>query len=429
MSFAKRSLDATPTAPSALASKRTRMVQLPRLCDLPDGADIFANAHNAIKAREKGILRSRDAKGKYEEVREHRGHAQAPRGKLCSSCVAMMPRTLWARPCVTPQRHDTHLLRLLVFSSCAPTLSLLIAQLEKKLILLFKDSGDLEFPDEDWTFEVCPELNDLEADTLDALLAQAAQHARYELAARALLLAERAKIEEAHERDLRSVRSQLETDADRRIAGQEAKLRGLEEGAQEDLEELRSEAQEKIAELEATIEELEEKHTAQERRLAEMEAEAEEELERLRDEGNVMRKMLEEAQEETDLKRQASRKLKEEIIDNDRLTVANLNRIKLLESSLEQYKAALAESEEENEALKSELNKSVQLGQDSEDQEQEISELRSLLAERESQLISMSARLSDREACMREGPYGGGENRRRDSFMDRLPFKPFSSNA
>ena len=154
-----------------------------------------------------------------------------------------------------------------------------------------------------------------------------------------------------------------------------------------------------------------------------------EELERLRDEGNVMRKMLEEAQEETDLKRQASRKLKEEIIDNDRLTVANLNRIKLLESSLEQYKAALAESEEENEALKSELNKSVQLGQDSEDQEQEISELRSLLAERESQLISMSARLSDREACMREGPYGGGENRRRDSFMDRLPFKPFSSNA
>lgn len=76
MSFAKRSLDATPTAPSALASKRTRMVQLPRLCDLPDGADIFANAHNAIKAREKGILRSRDAKGKYEEVREHRGHAK-----------------------------------------------------------------------------------------------------------------------------------------------------------------------------------------------------------------------------------------------------------------------------------------------------------------------------------------------------------------
>ena len=68
MSLAKRALDASPAAPSAIASKRTRMVQLPRLCDLPDGVDIFANAHNQVKAREKGILRSRDAKAKYEEV-------------------------------------------------------------------------------------------------------------------------------------------------------------------------------------------------------------------------------------------------------------------------------------------------------------------------------------------------------------------------
>ena len=44
------------------------MVQLPRLCDLPDGAEIFANAHNALTAREKGILRSRNAQAKYEEV-------------------------------------------------------------------------------------------------------------------------------------------------------------------------------------------------------------------------------------------------------------------------------------------------------------------------------------------------------------------------
>ena len=68
MSLAKRSLDASPAAAAALASKRTRMVQLPRLCDLPDGAEIFANAHNALTAREKGILRSRNAQAKYEEV-------------------------------------------------------------------------------------------------------------------------------------------------------------------------------------------------------------------------------------------------------------------------------------------------------------------------------------------------------------------------
>ena len=37
------------------------------------------------------------------------------------------------------------------------------------------------------------------------------------------------------------------------------------------------------------------------------------------------------------------RKLKEEIIDNDRLTVANLNRIKHLEALVEQHKQALEE--------------------------------------------------------------------------------------
>ena len=55
---------------------------------------------------------------------------------------------------------------------------------------------------------------------------------------------------------------------------------------------------------------------------------------RLREEGlNVVRKLAE-AEEETDLKREASRKLKEEVIDNDRLTVANLNRIKHLEGQV-----------------------------------------------------------------------------------------------
>ena len=62
-STAKRVLDAPP-----LPSKRSRMVVMPRLCDLANGADVFFNEHNRIKAREKGILRSRDASAKYEEV-------------------------------------------------------------------------------------------------------------------------------------------------------------------------------------------------------------------------------------------------------------------------------------------------------------------------------------------------------------------------
>ena len=50
--------------------------------------------------------------------------------------------------------------------------------MEKKLFALFKDNGGLELPDEDWVLEVMPELNNLENDTLDALLYQAEQHAR-----------------------------------------------------------------------------------------------------------------------------------------------------------------------------------------------------------------------------------------------------------
>ena len=92
-----------------------------------------------------------------------------------------------------------------------------------------------------------------------------------------------------------------------------------------------------------TIEELEETIARQNERMKEMEAEAEAECERLRDEGLEAIRKLRDAQEETDLKRETSRKLKEEIIDNDRLTVANLNRIKHLEALVDQHKAALDE--------------------------------------------------------------------------------------
>ena len=55
---------------------------------------------------------------------------------------------------------------------------------------------------------------------------------------------------------LRSVRAQLESDMERREKSTELRVKGLEEGAQEELEELRTEAQEKIQELEGAIEEL-----------------------------------------------------------------------------------------------------------------------------------------------------------------------------
>ena len=50
----------------------------------------------------------------------------------------------------------------------------------------------------------------------------------------------------------------------------------------------------------------------------------------------------------------------------------------------------------------------------------EIAALRKMLAERESQLMAASHRLAD--------TLGSDENRRRDSFFDRLPFKSYVPN-
>ena len=49
-------------------SKR-RNIAILRLADLREGCTLFANEHNASRAKEKGYLRSREASTKYEEVR------------------------------------------------------------------------------------------------------------------------------------------------------------------------------------------------------------------------------------------------------------------------------------------------------------------------------------------------------------------------
>ena len=51
-------------------------------------------------------------------------------------------------------------------------------------------------------------------------------------------------------------------------------------------------------------------------------------------------------------KRAASAKLKEEVIGNDRLTVANLNRIKMLEAQLDEERQANEELARENDELR-----------------------------------------------------------------------------
>lgn len=285
-------------------------------------------------------------------------------------------------------------------------------QLEKKILSLFKDSGELNFPDEDWVFQVLPELDSLEPDTLDALLQQAQTHAKYERAARELLMQERYRLEREHSEEMRGLRATLEAETVRTELGAERKLKELDEQKEEERENLREEAMERIKALEETIDDLEERLEAKTKECEDMEREAQEECSRLREEGEEVTRQLTELQQAADLKVETSRKLKEEIIDNDRLTVANLNRIKLLESHVEQHKAALEESEAENTELRAELQKSVS----SEEAEEEIQALRELLVEREKQLLSMSRRLQD----VGDGYGGSPAAMRRDSFLDRI---------
>ena len=246
---------------------------------------------------------------------------------------------------------------------------------------------------------------------------------RYERAARELVQRERARMEADFDIELRTLRSQLEAEQQRTSVSAEMRLKHQDQQAKEELDELRTEAQEKIQQLEEVVEELEGTIASQTERMKEMEDEHEAACAKLHEESGLALRQMRAAQEETDLKREASRKLKEEIIDNDRLTVANLNRIKHLEAQVEQHKGALEEAEGENGELRAELAKALDHSEAAAEQGAELDALRELLAEREAQIVSLSRRLSDAafaEPDDRRLSGGGGLPNRRESFLERF---------
>ncbi|KOO23622.1 hypothetical protein Ctob_007736 [Chrysochromulina tobinii] len=344
-----------PLSELSLPPKRARGISEGRLCDLRNSLSLFTNANNATRARERGILRSRDASSKYEEY-------------------------------------------------------------EKKVFALIKDSGGIELPDEDWVLEILPELKLLEPDTLEMLFAQAEQHAKYEAAARDLVNAEVAKYEDAHERELRALRLESESQHTRSSVSAEMRMQAQEEAAREETDRLREEAMEKISELEEEVAKLEEKQ------------QHEEEINEMNEEREKLVEIVDEAQKETELKRETSRKLKEEIIDNDRLTVANLNRIKNLEIEIEETRKLCEKLDDENEELREELGKSLKDEGASAALEREVEMLRELLSEREQQVRSLSLRLADASSGSGAGSGGFGSSSgfnssssgRRESILDRL---------
>lgn len=275
--------------------------------------------------------------------------------------------------------------------------------------------------------EIIPELNQLEADTLEMLLFQTAQHMRYEKAALELVAQERAKLEEEHEREIRALKLQGESEQTRSSVSAEMKLQALEEQAAQEQEQLRNEACEKIAELEEEVSKLENQLEEQKAKFLEAEEAHREECEKLQEEGSAILQAYEEAQSETELKRETSRKLKEEIIDNDRLTVANLNRIKNLESELDETRLQCEKLDRENDELREELSKSITGADENIDLQGEVEALREVLQEREDQLLTLKQRMAsdgffdrDRAPSFDRAPGSGSAAARRDSLLDRL---------
>lgn len=338
---------------------------------------------------------------------------------------------------------------------------------------MHKDAHDLEPLDEEWLMEVMPELATLEDDTLDALLGQSQRHSLYERGARELVLRERSRLEAEHRAEIvRLVRdnaaereaelSQAEAESAGKVASHkyasELRMKVLEEEADEENESLRVDAEEKLREQEATIEEqretiegLEERleaaaadaEAAQEKaeqetdaKLAELEERAVAEIDEMRaaaDRGAAeadeardrvvqMKRALAEAHVEVDLKRETSSKLKEEVIDNDRLTCANLNRIKTLEASLALERQGRDDLERLVEEQAEGMQEARLAAAAAQEAEHEVAGLRNELAEREAQLVALSRRLEagGKPAAEERGSGSLRELNRRDSLLERL---------
>uniref|UniRef100_A0A7S2GN15 Myosin tail domain-containing protein n=1 Tax=Haptolina brevifila TaxID=156173 RepID=A0A7S2GN15_9EUKA len=269
-------------------------------------------------------------------------------------------------------------------------------------------------------------------------MAQAQQHNRYERAARELVMKAREALKEEHQREMNELRLQLESDAVRKTVGAEMKLKALDEQAREEQEDLREEAQGKISQLEETIEELESQLAKANGRADAAEEAAREEVAQMQGNCDAMLSALEEAQQETELKRETNMKLKDEIIGNDHLTVANLNRIKHLEQENTKINQHADLLEQENEELREELlkNKDEKENGASDD---EVKELKAVLAEREAQLISISHRLAEATGGNNAGSGAGSGagiggmlspiGRRDSSLMERFGFANMKSSS
>jgi len=236
-------------------------------------------------------------------------------------------------------------------------------EIESKVVSVLRDQADGVDLSEEMIVAAVPELLKLETATFERFLEQFARFAKFERAASQLVEATRdaqRRIAVIHaENELEALRERMQAESDAAAAAAQQELQQVQAAAAESA----AIDADRILELERQLAHAQERDALKSKQLAWAEA------------------RLAEAETETDVKRQTSLKLKAEVIENDRLTMATLNRVKQLESDLRESRREVAK-------LRS-AGSTNGLAK----QAEEVRALQELLQEREAMVLSLSRRL------------------------------------
>eukprot|EP00308_Calcidiscus_leptoporus_P025623 CAMPEP_0119373412 /NCGR_PEP_ID=MMETSP1334-20130426/25628_1 /TAXON_ID=127549 /ORGANISM="Calcidiscus leptoporus, Strain RCC1130" /LENGTH=330 /DNA_ID=CAMNT_0007391185 /DNA_START=40 /DNA_END=1032 /DNA_ORIENTATION=- len=169
-----------------------------------------------------------------------------------------------------------------------------------------------------------PDLNRLHMSSVAELVSQIERHLRYEEASAQLVAATRETLTRRHASECARIQEVYK--ASKEMAATRAS---------KEVERVQGEA---AAQIRRLNEQLEESQRAAQQQLDESERAAQQREDEQAQQMRVLALRLAEAQEETELKRETSRTLKAEVIENDKLTVATLGKIKALEAELRELR-------------------------------------------------------------------------------------------
>ena len=226
---------AQSTAPTIHGGKRFRgedSGEVERLCDLTGFKELFHDEGASLAAKERGILRARNATQKYLD-------------------------------------------------------------LEVQIVEMMQEARGLEPVDADALRDALP--TELEANTASSLVAQCQRHFKYESAARELVLRERERLAEANRTEIHQHQLQHKAEMTRLSCSADTRQSSVSEQAQEQVNEIQEEYEEKVAALEEKVNELEEKLEEQQTEAKNFETTARDRIRALQQECGEMREQTNKA--------------------------------------------------------------------------------------------------------------------------------------